>query len=270
MTWRRWAIYLVTCAAIAPLPALAQDAIDPAAAFPPDSQYVANVDATAIVRAAVDHWRGLASYSEMTMSIHRSDWERSMTLAAWTKGDENSLVRVLEPARDRGNATLTRDNDMWSYSPRINRVVRIPSSMMAQSWMGSDFSNRDVARSDDIVDEYTHTLLETTEVDGLPVYTIESIPHEDAAVVWGREELRIRADHVVLEHRFFDQDDELVKTLTSLSIREMGGRTIADVQRMQKTDAPKEWTEIRVNAVDYDVALDDRLFTLSSLGNPRQ
>ena len=234
----------------------------PDAAEPPDAR--------SIIRAAVDHWRGLSSYSEMSMTIHRPDWERSMTLAAWTKGDERSLGRVLEPSRDRGNATLTLDNDMWSFSPRINRVVRIPSSMMAQSWMGSDFSNRDVARADDIVDEYTHRLIETVTDNGFTVYTIESIPNEDAAVVWGREELRIRDDHVVVEHRFYDQDGELVKALRSLSIAEMGGRTIADVQRMQQTDAPDEWTEIRVNAVDYDVALDDRLFTLSSLGNPRR
>ena len=111
-------------------------------------------DAADIVRAAVNHWRGVSSDSVMTMVIHRPDWERSMTMRAWTKGDEKSLVRVLEPAKDRGNGTLTDDNNMWSYSPKVNRVIKVPSSMMSQSWMGSDFSNKDVARADDIIDEY--------------------------------------------------------------------------------------------------------------------
>jgi len=226
-------------------------------------------DAKAIVRAAVDHWRGLSSYSEMSMLIHRPDWERSMTMQAWTKGDEKSLVRVIEPKKDRGNGTLTDDNNMWTFSPKVNRVIKIPSSMMGQSWMGSDFSNKDVARADDIIDQYEHTLLAVEEQDGMTVYDIRSVPLEDAAVVWGREELRIRDDHVVLEHRFYDQDGELVKALKTLAIEEMGGRTIASRQRMAKADTPGEWTEIEVISVEYEIDISDSVFTLSNLRNPR-
>jgi outer membrane lipoprotein-sorting protein len=226
-------------------------------------------DATQIVRDAVDHWRGLSSYTEMTMVIHRPDWERSMTMQAWTKGDEQSLVRVLEPKKDRGNGTLTDEDSMWTFSPKINRVIKVPSSMMGQSWMGSDFSNKDIARADDIIDLYTHSILSTSAEDGMTVFKIESIPHEDAAVVWGSEVLTIRDDHVVLEHAFFDQDGELVKTLKSLEIAEMGGRTIARRQRMSKTENPDEWTEIAVNEVEYELDLKDSVFTLSNLRNPR-
>ncbi len=226
-------------------------------------------DATRIVRDAIDHWRGLSSYTVMTMVIHRPDWERSMTMQAWTKGDERALVRVMEPTKDRGNGTLTDEDNMWTYSPKVNRVIKVPSSMMGQSWMGSDFSNKDVARADDIIDQYDHTLVGTELVDDIEVYTIESIPHEDAAVVWGKEVLAIRADHVVVEHAFYDQDGELVKSLRSLEIGDMGGRTIAKRQRMQKTDKPDEWTEIGVLEVEYDLDLRDSLFTLSNLRNPR-
>ena len=226
-------------------------------------------DATQIVRDAVDHWRGLSSYTVMTMVIHRPDWERSMTMQAWTKGDEQSLVRVLEPKKDRGNGTLTDEDNMWTFSPKINRVIKVPSSMMGQSWMGSDFSNKDIARADDIIDLYEHSVLSTVVEDGMTVYTIESIPLEDAAVVWGSEVLTIRDDHVVLEHAFFDQDGELVKTLKSLEIAEMGGRTIAKRQRMSKTENPEEWTEIAVNEVEYELDLKDSVFTLSNLRNPR-
>ena len=152
----------------------------------------------------------------------------------------------------------------------MNRVIKIPSSMMGQSWMGSDFSNKDIAKADDIVDQYEHTLLGTELVDGVTVYEIESVPFEDAAVVWGREVLRIRADDVVLEHRFYDQDDLLVKALDSLEIGEMGGRVVALRQRMAKVDTPGEWTEIRVLDVEYDIDVPDSMFTLSNLRNPRE
>ena len=226
-------------------------------------------DAKSIVRDAIDHWRGVSSYTEMTMIIHRPDWERSMTMRAWTKGDDRSLVRVIEPKKDRGNGELKHETRMMSYSPKINRVIKIPSSMMGQSWMGSDFSNKDVARADEIVDEYVHTLLSTEKIDGIIVYEIEAIPHEDAAVVWGSEVLRIREDHVVLEHSFFDQDGELVKSLQTMEITDMGGRTIAKRQRMNKAEKPDEWTEIQIIDVDYEVELSDSLFTLSNLRNPR-
>ena len=72
-----------------------------------------------------------------------------------------------------------------------------------------------------------------------------------------------------MTHSFYDQDGELVKTLKSLEIGEMGGRVIARRQRMSKEDAPDEWTEIEVLSVDYEIELKDSLFTLSNLRNPR-
>ena len=227
-------------------------------------------DARDIVQAAIQHWRGLSSYSEMTMTIHRPEWERSMSMRTWTEGDKRSLVRVTGPARDRGNGTLMDDDRMWTFSPKINRVIKVPSSMMNQSWMGSDFSNKDVSRADDIVERYTHQVIETRSEEGRNLYVIEAIPREDAAVVWGREELEIREDHVVLNHRFYDQDGVLVKELQSLEVGEMGGRTVALRQRMANVENAGEWTEIRIDAVDYDVEHPPSLFTLSNLRNPRE
>lgn len=223
-----------------------------------------------IIRRAMEHYRGQTSYSEMTMVIQRRDWQRSMTMQGWSEGDKKTLVRVIEPKKDAGNGTLSVDGNMWTYTPKINRVIKVPSSMMNQNWMGSDFSNRDISKDTAIIDDYDHSLLETAAQDGHAVWTIESIPHEDAAVVWGREVLRIRDDWVLLEQQFWDQDGELVKTLKAHEITEMGGRTIARVLRMARVDAPDEWTEVRTNAVEFDLALPDSLFTLSSLRNPRQ
>ena len=226
--------------------------------------------ADSIIRKAVDHYRGLTSYSQMTMIIHREDWERSMTMRAWTEGDKRTLVRVIEPRKDAGNGTLTVDGNMWTYTPKINRVVKVPSSMMSQNWMGSDFSNKDISKDTAILDEYDHSLLKLYEEDGHQVYVVQSVPHEEAAVVWGREVLHIRDDWVMLQHQFWDQDDVLVKTLRTLQIEEMDGRTIASVIRMGKEESPQEWTEVRTNVVDFDIDLPANLFTLSNLRNPRE
>ena len=228
------------------------------------------VDAAEIIRKAMDHYRGLTSYSEMTMIIHRPDWQRSMTMRAWTQGDKRTLVRVVEPKKDAGNGTLSVDGNMWTYTPKINRVIKIPSSMMSQSWMGSDFSNKDVSKDTNIIDQYDHTLLEQYERDGFQVYVIQSVPHEEAAVVWGREVITVRDDWVLLRQEFWDQDDELVKILEALAIAPMGGRNVATVMRMGKRDKPQEWTELRTAAVEFDVSLPAGQFTLSNLRNPRE
>lgn len=227
-------------------------------------------DAKDLVRAAMDHWRGTTSYSEMTMTIHREDWERSMSMRAWSEGTKVSLVRVTEPKKDAGNGTLMKDDSMWSYSPKVNRVIKIPSSMMSQGWMGSDFSNKDVSKSTDILDQYEHRLTSQVEEDGHTVYTIEAVPHEEAAVVWGKEVLRIRDDFILLEEQFWDQDGQLVKVMKALEIAQMGGRSVARVIRMAKVDSPGEWTEMKVSEIEFDIELPGGIFTLSSLRNPRQ
>lgn len=223
-----------------------------------------------LVQRAMDHWRGINSYSEMTMTIHRAEWERSMSMRSWSEGDKLSLVRVTEPKKDAGNGTLLKDNDMWSYSPKINRIIKIPSSMMSQGWMGSDFSNKDISKSTNILDQYDHTLTAQVEENGHTVYTIEAIPHEDAAIVWGKEVLRIRDDFVLLEEQYWDQDGELVKVLRASEVIEMGGRSVARVLRMGKLESPDEWTEMTVSLIEFDLELPAGIFTLSNLRNPRQ
>lgn len=226
-------------------------------------------DASVLIKAAIDYWRDVSSIAVFDMHIHRPDWKRSMTMKVWTRGSKESLVRVTAPAKDAGNGTLLLDNDMWSYNPKVNRVIKIPSSMMGQSWMGSDFANNDLAKADDLVDQYRHTLLSTEQSSGHKVYVIEAVPNESAPVVWGREVLKIRDDHILMEHAFYDQTGTLVKTLKTTEIKVMGGKPIAARERMQKADKPDEWTEIVTREAQFGVTLPASLFTQASLRNPR-
>ena len=230
---------------------------------------MAQTNARDIVESTMELSRGKTSFAEVTMVIHRPEWERVMSMQSWTEGTKNSLVRVTAPAKDAGNGSLLKDNNMWSYSPKINRVIKLPSSMMSQSWMGSDLSNKDISKSTDIIDQYEHTLLDSREQDGHTVYVIQSVPLEDAAIVWGKEILSVRDDFVLLQQEFWDQDGVLVKSLQTSAIKQMGGRPVATIMRMQQVDKPGQWTEIQVQNVEFDIELSRTLFTLSNLRNPR-
>ena len=227
-------------------------------------------DAASLVQAAFDYYRGKASVATVKMTIHRPDWERVSIIRAWTKGQEDGIFRIISPPKDAGNGTLKRGREMWTFNPKVNRVIKLPPSMMSQSWMGSDFSNNDLAKSDSLLKDYTHTLAGTETHEGKTVYIIKSVPKPDAPVVWGMETLKIREDHIFLSEVFHDEDLKPVKIMTAYDIQMLGGKLFPRVWRMRKADVKDEYTELSYSELTFKEDLPDNLFTLSNLRNPRR
>ena len=226
-------------------------------------------DAQDLVRASFDYYRGKASTATVDMTIHRPDWERVVTIKAWTKGEDESLLRTIAPPKDHGNGTLKKGREMWIYNPKVNRVIKLPPSMMSQSWMGSDFSNNDLAKSDSLIKDYLHTVTGTETHDGKKVYLIKSMPKPEAPVVWGMQQLKIREDLIFLSEAFYDEDLKMVKIMTAHDIRMLGGKLFPAIWRMQKADAKDEYTELHYKELSFEQDLPDTLFTTSNLRNPR-
>jgi outer membrane lipoprotein-sorting protein len=218
-----------------------------------------------LVKAVYEHLRDDSSQVLASMKVVRPDWQRKFKLQSWTSGNDNSLVRFIEPVKDFGNATLTKKNQVWTYNPKTRRVIKIPPSMKAQSWMGSDFSYQDLAREDDMVYQYVHTISQIGE--GFAIVT--STPKDDAPVVWGKEVLKIRKDRIVEQHDFYDQDGLLVKRLTAHEIGEIGGKVFPIQLRMEKSEEEGTWTEIVHEKATFNLKLSPQVFTISSLQNPK-
>ena len=225
----------------------------------------AEVDPAEILTNAYEQTRGLSSFSELRMTVSRTNWTKTSEFAVWTRGEDDALIRFTAPAKDAGNATLKIGDRMWTYSPLIKRSIRLPKSMMSQDWAGSDFSYNDLARSDDVLDNYSLELTESQEVDGHEIYTIDATPHDDAPVVWGKERLVIRDDSIMLAQVFYDQEMIVVKSLETLEIGEMGGRTIPIRMRISDAENPDHWTEIEYVNIDFAVEIEDQVFTQFAL-----
>lgn len=234
-----------------------------------DSEALQAPDAYALIAGVIDNTRGVSSYAEMSMTIHRPDWERRSTLQAWTRGRDEALIRFTAPARDAGNATLKNQENMWTYTPKLNRVIRLPYSLMSQGWAGSDFSYNDLSRTDALLHDYDLVLLDINETENHIVYTIEATPHDTAPVVWGKELIVFRSDNVLLEQVYFDQDMQPLKKLIGSDIRDMGGRVFATRMRMVKLGEPDRWTEINYTQAEFDIEIDAGLFTVFSLKSGR-
>lgn len=222
-------------------------------------------NAQEIIEAGFDHYRGKASKASFEMVIHRPNWERRMQMVAWTKGTDRSLVRITAPAKDKNNGTLKRGRDMWTFNPKVNRVIKLPPSLMSQSWLGSDFSNNDISKSDSILTDYRHTLAGTTTHEGRKVNIIESIPYPDAPVVWGKQVLHIRDDNVLILQEFYDEDLQPVKRMIGEEIQMMGGRMFPKVWKMHEYDKPGQYTLLRYHKLSFLDDLPDRYFTLNQL-----
>lgn len=227
-------------------------------------------DGRVLVDAAFNYIRDKASVSLVEMTVHRPDWQRVVTIKAWTQGEKESLFTIIAPPKDNGNGTLKKGREMWMYNPKVNRVIKLPPSMMSQSWMGSDFSNNDLAKSDNLINEYTHTVTGTETHEGKTVYIIESIPKPKAPEVWGMQRLKIREDNIFLEQAFYDEDLKLVKTLNFLEIQTMDGKLYPKKWIMQKADEKGKYTIVEHKMITFKESLPAGFFTLSNLKNPRR
>lgn len=222
--------------------------------------------ATEIVRASDEKMRGQSSFTEITMQIIRPDWVRTMKMRGWTKGDDYSLVLVLDPARDKGSSSLKRGKEMWNWVPRIERVIKIAPSMLGQSWMGSDFTNDDLINQSSIVVDYTHTILREEPFDGTSCWVIEALPLPDAPVVWGK--LIVWVSQSELNQRkveFYDDFGDLINTMSSYDLNVLGGRLIPTRMEMQPADKQGQKTVLSYSAAEFDFAIEDDFFSLDQM-----
>ena len=222
--------------------------------------------ATDIVRASDEKMRGQSSFTEITMQIIRPDWLRTMKMRGWTKGEDYSLILVLDPARDKGSSSLKRGKEMWNWVPRIERVIKIAPSMLGQSWMGSDFTNDDLINQSSIVVDYTHTILREEVFDGTTCWVIEATPLLDAPVVWGK--LVVWVSQCELNQRkveFYDEFGDLINTMSSYELKMLGGRLIPTRMEMQPADKQGQKTVLSYSAAEFDFDIDDDFFSLNQM-----
>ena len=206
--------------------------------------------------------RGNSSYAEMTMTIERPRYTREVYMKSWILGRDHSMILITAPSRDQGTAYLMRGSDIWNYDPRIDRTTRMPSSMMAQSWMGSDFTNDDLVRDSDLVEDYRHELLRTEEYQGRECYVIEMVPKPDTPIVWGKVRMWISTeDYLQLRVENYDQRDELVNTMELDQITRFGDREIPARITVIPADTDNERTIMTYQEMDFDIDIDEGFFT---------
>lgn len=210
--------------------------------------------------------RGNSSHGIATMEVVTENWQRSLTMEIWSLGTEYSLVRITAPKKEAGTATLKVEDEIWNYLPRVDRTIKIPASMMMGSWMGSHFTNDDLVKESRLVDDYDIAISYDGERDGVKVWEFMLTPRPEAAVVWGHIEYQVRQNDLMPTWaKYYDEDGQLIRTLTFGDFRVMGGRLIPAVMVMQPEDKPDEHTTVTYQELEFDIKIDTSFFSLRSL-----
>ncbi|HKK47103.1 MAG TPA: outer membrane lipoprotein-sorting protein [Balneolaceae bacterium] len=231
-----------------------------------NQQYVRAQDATAIVRKADEKFRGDQSKAELTMKIIRPGWERTVSMQVWTFGTKFSMILITAPARDEGTAYLKRDNEIWNWVPRIGRVVKMPPSMMSQSWMGSDFTNDDLIKEASIVTDYTHKLIGDSTVSGRDCYKVQLTPKPDAPVVWSKIIMWIsKNDYLELRSEFYNEYGEKVNVMEGSEIKTLGGRLLPAKLEMIPQDKENQKTVLEYKDINFKPGISQGFFSVQQM-----
>lgn len=223
-------------------------------------------DITEIIRKADEKFRGESSQGTMTMIIERPTWSREVTMKNWTKGNDYSLIYITAPAKEKGQVFLKRQSEMWNWVPTIERMIKIPPSMMMQSWMGSDFTNDDLVRESSLVEDYDQKLIGEETIEGYECYKVELIPKDDAPVVWGRLIMWVsKKDYLWLKAEYYDEDGYLVNTEILSDIKKMDDRIMPTRMEMIPADEEGNKTILIFEEIEFNVDLDESFFSQQNM-----
>ena len=224
------------------------------------------LSATDIVKRADENRRGKNASSETKMLLVRPTWTREIGIKSWEKGGEYSLTLIVSPAREKGQAFLKRGKDLWNWQPSIGRMIKMSSSLMGQSWMGSDFTNDDLMKESSAVNDYTHSLEKTEKVGEVECYKVVSTPKEKAAVVWGKVVAWIStADFVEMKTEFYDEDNKLVNTMHGYDIKAYGTRRLPSRMEVVPAAKPNQKTILLIEKYDFDTAMEESFFSQQNM-----
>lgn len=229
-----------------------------------------DIPAEEIIRKMEENMRGSSSIAEMTMTVERPRFTRELSFRTWALGEDYAMIFVTAPARDQGTVFLKRYSEIWNYVPSIDRTVKMPPSMMSQSWMGSDFSNDDLVRETSLTDDFHQKILRTERYNDRDAWVIELRPREGAAVVWGKVLIWVSKDGFLqLRVENFDQRDRLANTIELSDFREMGGRTVPARMEMTPADKAGHRTIMQYRSIQFDTDLSPDFFTQQNMRRVR-
>jgi hypothetical protein len=191
-------------------------------------------------------------------------------MQSWSVGEEYYLILVTAPAREKGSVFMKREKEMWNWMPSIGRMIKIPPSMMAQSWMGSDFTNDDLMKGSSMVDDYVQKIVGEEQVSGVTCWKIEMVPLPSSAVVWGKVVIWIaREKFWQMKVEYYDEDFSKINTMFCDKITRFNDRELPARLTIVPQDKQGNKTVIEFTNQEFDIPLSAGFFTQQKMKSVR-
>lgn len=211
-------------------------------------------------------YRAKSSKGQMAMHITTPQYKRTLRMEITTLGMAHTLIRILEPKKERGISTLKKGDQMWNYLPKVKKEVRVPPSMMMGSWMGSDVTNDDLVRSSSWEQDYEAKIDHTASDKAL--ICVQYTPRPTAAVTWSKVVGCFdRASQLPTKQSFYDEKGREARQMTFSAVKDIGGRTIPTKMTITPLlgDKKGNQTTIEYEQMSFDVPVSEQTFSLANL-----
>ena len=220
-------------------------------------------DVEALLQHLDDLYRSTSSIARIRIDVTTGRGVRTMQIKAWTRGEDEVLVLIEEPAREAGTATLRVRNNLWNHLPRIARTIRVPPAAMLGSWMGTDFTNDDLVKESSLRKDFTARIDRRSASPAGWWLTLEVRP--DVVGRWARIEVLVSDERLPVEERHFDRKGRLARTMYFDEVKVLGGRRLPSHIALVPADSERQRTDMRYLDLTFDIALPADTFSLSRL-----
>ena len=200
-----------------------------------------------------------------TMIVHGRRGSRTIESKSWIQGRVKSFTEYLAPPREKGTKMLKLEDQLWTYSPATDRIIKISGHMLRQSVMGSDMSYEDMME-----DPRLHVLYSAERVGDetyleRPCWVLELVSKEKDIAYHSRKVWVDKERFVVLKENRYARGGKLLKTTE-----------IEEVVRMQDRWVPRhiifkdvlkrgQGTEFIMKSIEFDANIPEYVFTKASL-----
>ncbi|PRQ10148.1 outer membrane lipoprotein-sorting protein [Enhygromyxa salina] len=262
-TSRRFILSALLLSGVAGVAALIPGSVTAAPPSPSDPAFGAY-----LLTQLDDLHRGKSSHALVSMHVKTARWERSMSMEAWSVGEDYSLIRILEPKKERGTATLKSNKDLYTFLSKTGRTIKISGASMGGSWMGSHFTNDDLVKDSRLDTDFDYVVKDGPTINGEPTWALILTPKPKAVVVWGQVDVMVRkSDLMPVGELFYDEDLDPVRKMEFFDFQTVAGRQVPMRMRMSPLDADRlgEYTEMTYSKLEFDVGIDKSFFSVAQL-----
>jgi outer membrane lipoprotein-sorting protein len=202
--------------------------------------------------------------SKMVIETRRGS--REIRAKSYVRGTDQAFTEYLSPSREKGVKMLKLGDELWNYSPKSDRTIRIAGHMLRQSVMGSDLSYDDMMEDPVLHHIYNAAYLGEEEIIGRKCAILE-LTAKSPDVNYQKRKIWVETErNLALKEERYAVSGKLLKTTEVLEMMQTEGRWVPKVTRFKdELQNQNKGTTFIIEEVQFNAEIPDYIFTKAAL-----